>query len=131
MQSVSRNILTIDVEEHFHSPAFDALFGADKWPQLESRIEFGVDKVLRILDEHDVTATFFILGWVAERFPETIRKVLARGHEIGCHGYSHRFVYKVDSRGVQGGGRAHAGASEGIGVRNCARISRPRVHHNE
>jgi len=95
MQSVSRNILTIDVEEHFHSPAFDALFGADKWPQLESRIEFGVDKVLRILDEHDVTATFFILGWVAERFPETIRKVLARGHEIGCHGYSHRFVYKL------------------------------------
>ena len=90
-----KNILTIDIEEYFHSPAFNALFGMDRWPLLESRMVFEANKILGILDEFKVTATFFILGWIAERFPEIIKEIHARGHEIACHGYSHRFVYKL------------------------------------
>lgn len=67
----------------------------DRWPSLESRLEFSAEKVLRILEEHQVKATFFVLGWVAERFGEVVREIRARGHEIGCHGYSHRFVYRL------------------------------------
>ena len=95
MKRDSKNILTVDIEEYFHSPAFDALFGMDKWPLLESRMEFGANKILGILEEFKVTATFFILGWVAERFPDIIKEIHSRGHEIACHGYSHRFVYRL------------------------------------
>ena len=91
----NRNILTVDIEEYFHSPAFDALFGMEKWPMLESRLEFCANKMLGILEEFKVSATFFVLGWVAERFPEIIKEIHEKGHEIACHGYSHRFVYRM------------------------------------
>lgn len=95
MQHELRNILTVDIEEYFHSPAFDSLFGADKWPSLESRVTYNTERMLEILKEYSVTATFFILGWVAERFPDIINKIKSKNHEIACHGYSHRFVYKL------------------------------------
>jgi polysaccharide deacetylase family protein (PEP-CTERM system associated) len=90
-----RNLLTIDVEEWFHTTALDPYIGPGKWDGLESRVAANVRQVLQLLDIHQVCATFFILGWVAERHPELVRRIASHGHEIASHGYCHRLVYNL------------------------------------
>ncbi len=81
--------LTVDLEEWFHGIELPQ----EKWPET-SRLRFGLDALLKVLDDHRVKATFFVLGAVAERFPEIVKELVEEGHEIASHGYAHQFVYK-------------------------------------
>jgi polysaccharide deacetylase family protein (PEP-CTERM system associated) len=87
------NVLTIDVEDYFHVSAFERHIRPDEWDHFPSRVMDNTHKILDILDEFDVKATFFILGWVAKRTPDLVREIARRGHEIACHGYEHRRIY--------------------------------------
>jgi len=86
------NYLTIDVEDYYHVSAFETISPPDTWAKRESRVERNTDLVLSILDEASVKATFFVLGWVADRIPTLVPKIAARGHEIASHGYLHQRV---------------------------------------
>lgn len=87
-----KNALTFDVEEYFHAEAFARVLRPEEWPALESRVVATTERILDILDRERVRATFFILGWVAERQPDLVREIASLGHEIGCHGYGHRMI---------------------------------------
>jgi len=88
------NALTVDVEDYFQVTALAPSIHRDSWISRESRVVGNTQKLLAIFEEFDVRGTFFVLGWVAERYPQLIRDIAARGHEIACHGYSHRLVYE-------------------------------------
>ena len=87
------NAMTIDVEDYFHVSVFDGIVPRSAWGTLESRVCQNTDRLLEILGEHGVRGTFFVLGWVADRFPELARRIAGAGHEIASHGYGHRLVY--------------------------------------
>lgn len=89
------NIFTVDLEDYFQVSAFDATIGLDRWPGMESRLRASTDQLLQLLSDADVKATFFVLGWNAERMPELVRHIVAEGHEIASHGYSHQLVYRM------------------------------------
>jgi polysaccharide deacetylase family protein (PEP-CTERM system associated) len=88
------NALTVDVEDYFHVAAFAPNIHRDSWTARESRVVGNTGKLLAIFDRHEVSATFFVLGWVAQRHPQLVKAIAARGHEIACHGFSHRLVYE-------------------------------------
>jgi polysaccharide deacetylase family protein (PEP-CTERM system associated) len=88
------NAMTVDVEEHFQVSAFDRAVSRADWPRLESRVSASTDRLLTLFDRRGVRGTFFVLGVVAERFPDLVRRIAARGHEIASHGYGHRLVYE-------------------------------------
>jgi polysaccharide deacetylase family protein (PEP-CTERM system associated) len=90
--SKSVNALTIDVEDYFHVEAFAAHVSRDSWSSYKPRVEKNIDLILEILGNNQSQATFFILGWVAELFPQLVRKIAAAGHEIGSHGYAHQHI---------------------------------------
>ena len=83
------NALTIDVEDYFQVSAFSAHISRDSWDTLPCRIEANMERILALLAEHDVRATFFTLGWIAERYPELVRRLVDAGHELASHGYEH------------------------------------------
>ena len=83
------NALTIDVEDYFMVSAFSAHVPRADWDRLPCRVEDNVDRILALLAEHDVHATFFTLGWVAERYPALVRRIIEGGHELASHGYEH------------------------------------------
>jgi polysaccharide deacetylase family protein (PEP-CTERM system associated) len=89
------NALTIDVEEYFHPSEVQRSTPMVGWSSFPSRIAPQIDRVLELLDRHSVSATFFILGWVAERSPQVVCKIVQAGHEIGCHSYAHQLVYSL------------------------------------
>lgn len=89
------DIITIDVEEWFHGHNYLASVPPDKWDSRESRVEAGMQVCLDLLERHAAKATFFVLGWTAERHPAVVREILARGHEVGCHSYAHPVVYQL------------------------------------
>jgi len=89
------NILTVDVEEYFHPTEVQAFVDRKEWETLLSRVDPEVRFLLDLLDTTGAKATFFVLGWVAERYPGLIRTIVDRGHEIGCHSYAHRLVYDL------------------------------------
>jgi len=89
------NILTVDLEDWFHICGVDHLLPEDSWHTLESRIEANTTRILELLACHGVTATFFVLGYIAEQHPELIRRISAAGHEIATHGYAHTRVYTM------------------------------------
>ncbi len=89
------NALTIDVEDYYMVSAFADVVPFKSWGTFESRVEKSTSRILDLLDTKRVKATFFILGWVAERCPELIRSIHAAGHEVACHGYNHRLVYDL------------------------------------
>ncbi len=95
------NALTVDVEEYFHPNAMDAAVSPAQWEALPHRVEANTHHVLDLLSEHGVRATFFVLGWVAERWPLLVREIARRGHEVACHGYAHRLVYKLGPEGFR------------------------------
>lgn len=89
------NIISVDVEEYFHPTEIQASVDRKHWETFPSRVG---DQVLRLLDLFDrkrVKATFFILGWVAEKSPAVIRSITAAGHDVACHSYAHRLVYRM------------------------------------
>jgi polysaccharide deacetylase family protein (PEP-CTERM system associated) len=87
------NYLSIDVEDYFQVSAFESISPPTSWDARELRVETNTHKILDILDESQVKATFFVLGWVAERCPGLVRYIAARDHEIASHGYGHQRVY--------------------------------------
>lgn len=87
------NALSIDVEDYFQVSAFERRVKKEEWASYPLRVEGSTQRILDILSSCGIKATFFILGWVAERRPRLIRKICEEGHEIACHGYSHRRVY--------------------------------------
>lgn len=87
------NALTIDVEDYYMVSAFADVVKFEDWHSYESRVEKNTYRILNVLDEFGVKATFFILGWIGEHFPSVVKEVHAAGHEIGSHGYNHKLVY--------------------------------------
>ena len=81
--------LTIDVEDYFQVSAFAPYIDRAGWDARECRVERNVERILALLAEHGATATFFVLGWVAERYPQLVRRIAAQGHEVASHGYGH------------------------------------------
>jgi peptidoglycan/xylan/chitin deacetylase (PgdA/CDA1 family) len=88
------NVLTIDVEEHFHAHAFETVIPRATWDSLPSRVGPNTRRVLRVLEEYGVHGTFFLLGWVADRHPDLVREIAAAGHEVATHGYWHELIYR-------------------------------------
>jgi polysaccharide deacetylase family protein (PEP-CTERM system associated) len=86
------NYLSIDVEDYFQVSAFEKVSPPASWSKRELRVECNTDRVLALLDEAGVKATFFVLGWVAERCPELVKRIAALGHEVASHGYGHQRV---------------------------------------
>ena len=83
------NALTIDVEDYFQVSAFAPYIARAEWPTRECRVERNIDCILQMLDRHGTKATFFTLGWIAERYPQVVRQIVAGGHELASHGYGH------------------------------------------
>ncbi|MEO8172287.1 MAG: polysaccharide deacetylase family protein [Sediminibacterium sp.] len=86
------NILTFDIEEWFHC---DFISDKDTWKNYETRIHGGVDVILQHLSDNNLKGTFFILGWIAERYPEVVKKIAKDGHEIAGHSYYHELVHRM------------------------------------
>jgi polysaccharide deacetylase family protein (PEP-CTERM system associated) len=84
------NVLSVDVEDYFHVEAFASKVHFEDWGAYESRVEQNVGRILELFDAYRARGTFFVLGWVAEKYPQVVRDIAAAGHEIGCHGYAHR-----------------------------------------
>lgn len=87
--------ITIDVEDWFHSYNLLGRISAQDWPHLELRVEGSTMRILEILEKENVCATFFVLGWIAERCPQLVRTIAGAGHEIASHGYMHEPVYAL------------------------------------
>jgi polysaccharide deacetylase family protein (PEP-CTERM system associated) len=90
------NALSIDVEDYFQVWALSPWFPRARWHEIPCRIERNLDVILRLLHEADTRATFFTLGWIAERYPDAIRRIAAAGHEVASHGYAHSRVNELD-----------------------------------
>jgi polysaccharide deacetylase family protein (PEP-CTERM system associated) len=87
------NAFTVDVEDYYQVSAFERHVSRDQWDQYESRVVASTRRMLDLLERHDVKATFFILGWVGEHYPQLVREIHQAGHEIASHGYWHRLIY--------------------------------------
>jgi polysaccharide deacetylase family protein (PEP-CTERM system associated) len=88
------NALTLDVEDYYHVSGFAGIVDRSEWEDFPSRVEHNTHRVLGLLSDAGVRATFFVLGWVAERYPTLVRAIHAAGHEVGCHSYEHRLIYE-------------------------------------
>ena len=89
------NAMTIDVEDYFHVSVFDGLVPRHSWATMESRVCANTERLLQLFADEKMHATFFVLGWVAEKFPRLVRDIAAQGHEIASHGYAHRLIYDM------------------------------------
>jgi polysaccharide deacetylase family protein (PEP-CTERM system associated) len=89
------NILTFDIEEWFHC---DFISDPSTWSVYETRIHQATDKILQLLNERQLKGTFFILGWVSEKYPDVVKRIHDQGHEIGCHSYYHDLVHRMNPR---------------------------------
>lgn len=87
------NALTVDVEDYFHVHAFAGVIDPKNWDRYSCRVEQNTQRLLDIFAGARVRATFFILGWVADRYPKLVSEIQQAGHRIGCHGYAHRVIY--------------------------------------
>jgi len=89
------NAMSVDVEDYFQVSAFDGVVSRQSWAERESRVVVNTERLLGLFDEAGVRATFFVLGWVAERHPDLVRRIVALGHELASHGYLHQLVYDL------------------------------------
>lgn len=88
------NVLTVDVEDYFQVEAFASRVSYDEWNHFTPRVERNLGRVLELFGRHGVRATFFVLGWVAQKFPRLVREIASAGHEVGCHGFAHQRVLR-------------------------------------
>ena len=91
-----RNAMTVDVEDYFQVSAFAAHIPRESWPSISCRVENNIDRILALLNEQNVKATFFTLGWVAERYPIMVKRIVAGGHELASHGWGHHRVSELE-----------------------------------
>jgi polysaccharide deacetylase family protein (PEP-CTERM system associated) len=90
--AVMKNAMSVDVEDYFQVSAFAPHIRREDWDSLPCRVERNIDAILGLLDEADAKATFFTLGWIAERYPQVVRRIVEGGHELASHGYGHQRV---------------------------------------
>jgi len=115
------NAFTVDVEDYFQVSAFERHVSREQWGQFESRVVRNTHRMLALLSRHNVQATFFVLGWVAERHPQLVRDIHGSGHEIASHGYWHRMIYRQSPEEFRSDLRLSRDVLEGIlGVRVAA-----------
>jgi len=95
MNLMVRNALTIDVEDYFQVSAFAGHIPRSSWDDLPCRVEHNIDRILMLLDKHEIKATFFTLGWIAERYPSMVKRIVENGHELASHGYAHHRVTEL------------------------------------
>lgn len=93
-----RNALTIDVEDYFQVSAFAQYIPRSSWDNLPCRVERNIDRILMLLDEHKIRATFFTLGWIAERYPAMVKRIVENDHELASHGYAHHRVTELSRK---------------------------------
>lgn len=91
------NALTIDVEDYFQVSALASYIPREDWERRECRVERNVDRILQLLDRHSAHATFFVLGWIAQRYPQLVRQIVSSGHEVGSHGFAHQRATEQDA----------------------------------
>ena len=90
------NGLSVDVEDWFQVGAFETVVAREAWERLECRVEANCERVLALFAAHGIKATFFTLGWIAERYPATIKAIAAQGHEVASHGWDHKRVFTLN-----------------------------------
>jgi polysaccharide deacetylase family protein (PEP-CTERM system associated) len=95
------NAMTVDVEDYFQVSAFERHISRSDWDRLPCRVEANVERILALFAEFDIHATFFTLGWIAERYPAMVRRIVAAGHELASHGYAHIRVTELDESGFR------------------------------
>jgi polysaccharide deacetylase family protein (PEP-CTERM system associated) len=88
------NAFTIDVEDYYHVSALASAIPRNTWSDRDSRVSASTDRLLAMLDEKRIKGTFFVLGWVADKVPQLVKRIAAQGHEVACHGYSHELIYR-------------------------------------
>ena len=88
------NALTVDVEDYYQVSGFESIIREEDWTRLESRVEKNTEKILMLLSSYGVKATFFVLGWIGDRYPGLVKSIQREGHEIACHGYGHKLIYQ-------------------------------------
>jgi len=88
------NAFTIDVEDYYHVSALASAIPRDTWSDRDSRVTASTDRILAMLDEKRIKGTFFVLGWVADKVPQLVKRIASLGHEVACHGYSHELIYR-------------------------------------
>lgn len=126
-----RNVFTVDLEEWFHICGVGGALARAHWDRLPSRIEATTRRVLDLLDEAGVPATFFVVGWVAERYPRLIELVRSAGHEVGSHGYAHERAYDLGPGGFRADVRASQAALQAAGVAAVRAYRAPEWSINE
>jgi polysaccharide deacetylase family protein (PEP-CTERM system associated) len=111
------NAMSVDVEDYFQVSAFDGVVERHHWSSFESRVNRNTDRLLGMLAGAGVRGTFFVLGWVADRFPALVRRIAEAGHELASHGHSHRLVYDLTPREFRSDlGRARQAIESAAGV---------------
>ncbi len=114
------NALTIDVEDYFQVNAFAKHVQQDQWDSFPLRVDDNTRRILDLLDTFAIKATFFILGWVAQRLPDLVKEIHHRGHEIACHGYGHELIYQIGPERFRADiRRAKSLLEDQCGVRVC------------
>ena len=91
-----QNVISVDVEDYFHAESFSDVVERSRWDSYESRVEGNTRRILDLFADQGIRATFFTVGWVAEKFPGLVRDIVTAGHELACHSYWHRLIYKLD-----------------------------------
>ena len=86
----------MDVEDYFHVSVYNGVIDRNQWESLPSRVEQNTARMLALLDDVDTKGTFFVLGWVAERYPKIVRDIAGAGHEVACHGLSHKLIFQQE-----------------------------------
>ena len=89
------NAMSVDVEDYFQVSAFESVVPRADWNSFESRVVRNTQRLLTFFSDHGVRSTFFVLGWVAERFPSLVREIADRGHEVASHGFHHQLIYNL------------------------------------
>jgi len=90
------NAFTVDVEDYFQVEAFSGVINRNTWDDFSCRVEANTDIILKLLDDANVKGTFFVLGWIAKRYPGVVKKISEMGHEVSSHGMSHQLIYNQD-----------------------------------
>jgi polysaccharide deacetylase family protein (PEP-CTERM system associated) len=88
------NAFSVDVEDYFQVSAFERVVARSQWPELESRVVGNTHRLLELLAARGISGTFYVLGWIAERFPQLVRDIHSGGHELACHSHWHRLIYE-------------------------------------
>jgi polysaccharide deacetylase family protein (PEP-CTERM system associated) len=119
------NAMTVDVEDYFQVQAFEQRIPRGAWDDISHRVEANVDRLLELFAANRISATFFILGWIAERHPEMVRRIAAGGHELASHGYDHTRVDRLNSASFREDIRRTKGIIEAVAGRRVSGYRAP------